>query len=579
MLGTRPKSPSAARDAAWLDATLGRLLEHVRTLLDVDGAVFLVVDRERRYIEPVADWYSSEALRQAIEPANRRPYDPGRPGLVEYALERDRPLLLPRVEAWESGHDMLETAVDALGEARAARIWDTYRTASVIACPVKTAIGRALGVLVVGSLPPKRAFATAELKTVQVLADLSALALERAELLDAEGRRARGELRLKRASEAMSSSLEFEDVYRSVVRHAAMVTGATRALLTRLNVRAGELRPVASVDLTDDVAGRRFALDAGVLGEVARTRTPSIRGAEDDETWNGEARSAMHAPIELGPRLYGVLSVAHEEEGRFGEDDLELLVKLSRSSAAAIANAMDFQRERRIARALTLGFVPESLPEVEGYETGLLYAPAANEPTGGDVYGAWGLRGGEVAVLVGDVAGKGVETAALSAMVRFFIEARSWDTPCPRAVLEQANAMLQARLPPDSFATAFLGILSPGRLRYCNAGHLPPLHVADGEVATLEAHGLPLGVEASVGYQEMSLELSPNDLVFGYTDGLIEARRAGEVFGIDRLAAFVGERAIGISTQELVRAVHEEVTAWADGLSDDAVALALRRRA
>jgi serine phosphatase RsbU (regulator of sigma subunit) len=579
MLGTRPQSPSAARDAAWLDATLGRLLEHVRTLLDVDGAVFLVVDRERGYIERLADWYASPVLRDAIEPADRRPYDPSRPGLVEYAFERDRPLLLPRVEAWESSQDMLVTAIDALGEARAALIWDVYRSASVIACPVKTAIGRALGVLVVGSLPPKRAFGPAELKTVQVLADLSALALERAQLLDAEGRRARGEVRLKRASEEMSSSLELEDVYRSVVRHAAMITGATRALLTRLNLRAGELRPVASVDLTDELAGRRFALDAGVLGEVARSRTPSIRAVQDDETWGGEARSSMHAPIELGPRLYGVLSVAHEEEGSFGDEDLELLVKLSRSSAAAIANAIDFQRERRIARALSVGFVPESLPEVEGYETGLLYAPAANEPTGGDVYGAWGLRSGEVAVLVGDVAGKGVETAALSAMVRFFIEARSWDTPSPRAVLEQANAMLQSRLPADSFATAFLGILSPGRLCYCNAGHLPPLHVAGGEVVSLASHGLPLGVEEAVDYQEVSLELGPKDLVFGYTDGLIEARRGGEMFGLDRLTAFVAEYAGVLSPQELVGAVRGEVTRFADGLSDDAVALALRRRA
>jgi serine phosphatase RsbU (regulator of sigma subunit) len=578
MLGTRPPGPSTAHDAAWLDATLGRLLEHVRTLLDVDGAAFLVVDPERRYIEPLADWYASQSLREAIEPANRRPYDPRRPGLVEYALERDRPLLLPRVEAWESGADMLATAVEALGEARAARIWDTYRSASVIACPVKTAIGRALGVLVVGSLPPKRAFGTAELKTVQVLADLSALALERAQLLEAEGRRARGEARLKRASEAMSSSLELDDVYRSVVRHAAMVTGATRALLTRLNPRAGELRPVASVDLTDELAGRRFTVEAGVLGEVARSRTP-VSVSEDDETWGGDTRSSMHAPIELGPRLYGVLSVGHEDEGRFGEQDFELLVKLSRSSAAAIANAIDFQRERRIARALTLGFVPESLPEVEGYETGLLYAPAANEPTGGDVYGAWGLRGGEVALLVGDVAGKGVETAALSAMVRFFIEARSWDSPCPAAVLEQANAMLESRLPPDSFATAFLGVIGPGRLRYCNAGHLPPLHVAGGEVRQLASDGLPLGVEASVDYREVRLELEPGDLVFAFTDGLIEARRGGEVFGLDRLAAFVGEHAARLSPHELVRAAHEEVTSWADGLSDDAVALALRRPA
>ena len=95
-----------------------------------------------------------------------------------------------------------------------------------------------------------------------------------------------------------------------------------------------------------------------------------------------------------------------------------MLVKLARSSAGAIANAIDYERERRIARALTLGFVPESLPEVPGYETGLLYAPAANEPTGGDVYGAWPVGRDSVAVLVGDVAGKGVETAAQAAFLQ-----------------------------------------------------------------------------------------------------------------------------------------------------------------
>ena len=153
-------------------------------------------------------------------------------------------------------------------------------------------------------------------------------------------------------------------------------------------------------------------------------------------------------------------------------------MKLARSSAAAIANAIDYQRERRIARALTLGFVPESLPKLPGYETGLLYAPAANEATGGDVYGAWPVGGGDsVAVLVGDVAGKGVETAALSAMVRFFVEARSWDSLCPATMLEQANSMLLGRLPRDAFVTAFLGILTSDSLRYTNAGHLPPLHV------------------------------------------------------------------------------------------------------
>jgi serine phosphatase RsbU (regulator of sigma subunit) len=290
--------------------------------------------------------------------------------------------------------------------------------------------------------------------------------------------------------------------------------------------------------------------------------------------------SVIHVPIELGPRLYGVLTVGHGEPDRFGDDDLELLTKLARSSAAAIANAIDFQRERRIARALTLGFVPESLPKLPGYETGLLYAPAANEATGGDVYGAWPVGGGDrVAVLVGDVAGKGVETAALSAMVRFFIEARSWDSLCPARVLEQANSMLLGRLPRDAFVTAFLGILSSDSLEYTNAGHLPPLHVRGETIDTLDGHGLPLGVLQGQTYGSSVLQLAEGDLVFAHTDGLIEARRAGELYGADRLAKFVAHAAATESPKELVRSVHEEVTGWADGISDDAVALALRRTA
>ena len=67
--------------------------------------------------------------------------------------------------------------------------------------------------------------------------------------------------------------------------------------------------------------------------------------------------------------------------------------------------------------------------------------------------------------------------------------------------------------------------------------------------------------------------------MFAHTDGLIEARRAGEMYGAERLARFVAGAAGSQSPKELVRAVHEEVTGWADGISDDAVALALRRTA
>jgi GAF domain-containing protein len=571
-------------DSSSLGETLDRVLEHVRNLLPVDGAAFLFVDWSRRTVEPLAGWFASAELRDAVELGGKRPYEPRQPGLTEVAVGRGAPLLLPRVEAWEAAPRLKATLEAVLGEQRVAGAWEAYREASVIACPVRTAVGTSLGALIVASISRQRTLGPTDLRTVEALADLTALALERAELLEAEGRRARDELLVGRATEEMSASLELDVVYDRIVDHAARVTGATKSLLTRLDASANELRVAATKEFSRGFARRRLALDRGMLGQVARTREPYMSRSADADAWDDSVvgpegiGSFMHAPIELGPRLFGVLTVAHEQVDRFGQADLELLSRLARSSAAAIANAIDFERERRIAHALTLGFVPESLPEVPDYEVGLLYEPSANEPTGGDLYGAWRLPGGDAAVLIGDVVGKGVERAALSAMARFFIEARGLDSTEPSAILSQANAMLHDRLPSEGFVTAFLGVLSPGRLRYCNAGHLPPLRVREGEAVALPGHGVALGVERAPGYADAELELSSGDLVFAYTDGLIEARRSGEVYGAERLTRLVAQGSGALSPEELVRFVHQEVAGWADGLSDDVVALALRRR-
>ncbi len=456
---------------------------------------------------------------------------------------------------------------------------------ALAACPIRDDDGEAIGALAVTARGA--AVEPAQVRALESLADLAAMALDRGDLLAADQRRKHMELELGRATEAVAQSLELEEVYGHIVRHAAALTGAGRALLTRINSRTAELRTEARVDFTDAQVDRLLVLSADSFGRVARTRTPLLRRSAGHEGQGRELleregiATLMHAPIELGPRLYGVLTVVHDQGGQFGEHELELLMELARASAGAIANAIDFQRERRIARALTLGFVPESLPRLAGYETGLLYAPAENEPTGGDVYGAWPLGddGDAIAVLVGDVAGKGVETAALSSMVRFFVEARSWDSRSPAAVLEQTSRMLQGRLPADTFVTAFFGIVAEGSLRYANAGHLPPLLISGDDVLPLTGRGLPLGVGEPGSYMESELALGAGELVFAYTDGLVEARREGELYGVERLTRLVTGWSRSLPPEELVRAVHEEVAGWAGGLADDAVALALRRPA
>jgi serine phosphatase RsbU (regulator of sigma subunit) len=291
-----------------------------------------------------------------------------------------------------------------------------------------------------------------------------------------------------------------------------------------------------------------------------------------------DIRCVIHVPIGLGPRRFGVLSVGHPGEGGLGARELALLDSLTRPAAAAIANALEFQHERRIAGALTRGFIPDAPPELEGFSLGLVYEPVGHEVSGGDIFGVWRLPGGALAVLVGDVSGKGLEVAAVSAMVRFFIEARTWDSANPATVLEQANAILRSRLPGGvGLVTAFLAIVDDGVLRYANAGHVPPVVVGEsGPPLELRTTGIPLGVQDDARFSEHELAFGPGELLFASTDGLIEARRDGELFGQERLSALVAANAATLAPQALVELAYADVLAWTPQLADDIAIIALR---
>jgi serine phosphatase RsbU (regulator of sigma subunit) len=536
------------------------VLEHLRRLVRTDAAMLLAVDRDRRTIEPTAAWFSSRELREGLTPALRRPYDRGRPGLTEATLERGRPLLLPRLEDWEAAGFPREILMST----SSAHAWELIRRSSAIACPVRTPLGRTLGALIVLSVDVQRPLGKTDLDIVTVLADLAALARERSELLAAEAAQAREELLLKRAAEGTSGTLEPHEVERQVVAHAIQIAGADHGRLSRMQPGSQRLAAVAQY-------GAAVEVEPATLGEVVRTRAPLALAGE---------QPSVHVPIELGPRLFGVLSLVRERGPAFDRDDLTLVLKVARIAAAALANAHDFEQERHLARTLSHGFVPESLPSAPGWDVGVLYEPADDQPTGGDLYGAWPLPGGDLAVVIGDVVGKGVETAALSAMARFFIEARSWDCDDPARVLEQVSTLLRSRLPNDRFVTAFFGFLGRRRLRYANAGHLAPLILrADGSLSEAGNGGLPLGIEEEPSYVERELELGADDLMFAFTDGILEARHEGKLLGAEGLRRVLLDVAsMTRDPQNLTERVYDEVRAWAGGLSDDAAIVALRRR-
>ena len=246
-------------------------------------------------------------------------------------------------------------------------------------------------------------------------------------------------------------------------------------------------------------------------------------------------------------------------------------------AAGAIANALDFQRERRVADALTRGFVPRRGRDIPGFELGLVYEPAGHEVGGGDIFGVWTLPSGALAVLVGDVSGKGLEVAALSAMVRFFVEARTWDSERPAEVLEQTDHLVRGRLPDASFVAAFMGVIADDRLRWANAGHAPPILLGPDCDHDLAATGVPLGVADEPHYEEREDRFAAGDVLFAATDGLIEARRDGVFFGDQRLREVLGEHGRSLPADQLVAVVRREVEAWTPNLDDDLALLALRR--
>jgi GAF domain-containing protein len=527
----------------------------------------------------VAAWFSTAEVREAFGAVLTRPYEPERAGITEAAIERGEPLLMADITQWPGAEAMRRRLEEQLPPEQARLTWEFYATSTVLACPVRAPDGHMLGVLVLSSA----GFGEEEARTAGVFADLAGIALDRSDLLGREERRTHEELMLNRAVHELGASLELDDVYRAIVDQAAFLSGAGKVMLTRQEPASRDLRVLHARGFSDRVRQARFEIGEGMIGRVAETGKPYASREIDRAQFlpwvvqEERIASFAHVPLSLGPRLFGVLTVADERPGFCDDALLARIEAFGLAAAGAIANALDFARERRVAHALTRGFVPGPLPELDGFDAGLVFEPSGHAAGGGDFFGIWRLPSGSVALLVGDVSGKGIEVAAISSMVRFFVEARTYDAADPAVVMAQTNALLRGRLPGITFVPAVMMVIDEDSIRWCNAGHTPPLLIgADGELE-LRGTGLPLGLEEGQEYVAEQAPLHPGDLVFACTDGLTEARREGRQFGDERLPGLLAEHAHELSADGLVRLLRREAEAWAPDLDDDMVILALRR--
>ena len=275
------------------------------------------------------------------------------------------------------------------------------------------------------------------------------------------------------------------------------------------------------------------AVRDGIPLIVADTkRSISVADSHDDRRQallrDLELTSVMHVPlIARGKTLGAVTFVSAESKRRYDADDLEFADILCRRAALAYDNARLFAREQRVAEALQTASLPTSLPEIPGIRISATYRAGAKESEiGGDWYDAFELPDGDLALSVGDVAGKGLKAAVAMGAVRQAIRAASFEGASPAEVLNSANRLLCHQN--IGMVTAAIGILriDTGHFTFATAGHPPIVTIRqDEEPRLLTTEGLPLGVLPEYIFTQDSTTLDRGSLLVMYTDGLLENTR------------------------------------------------------
>jgi serine phosphatase RsbU (regulator of sigma subunit) len=217
--------------------------------------------------------------------------------------------------------------------------------------------------------------------------------------------------------------------------------------------------------------------------------------------------------------------------------------------------------QERIKRELELGrqIQNEMLPH-EALRLGMTEIKGVSVPArevGGDFFNYFQLGSGQLAMLVGDVSGKGVGAALLMANIQASLRTRLALGQDLSAMADEIDHDIEDNSPGPAYATLFVGILDPAArlLRYVNAGHHPQYVLRkSGGLERMHSTGLPVGLFAGRGHREQQMQLEAGDLIFFYTDGCVEAEsESGDMFGAERLEALLQSAAVGDADEVLHR--------------------------
>jgi serine phosphatase RsbU (regulator of sigma subunit) len=337
----------------------------------------------------------------------------------------------------------------------------------------------------------------------------------------------------------------------------------------------GAQKPRTRARFRQPDAEHRVVLNRRMLDEV--TRTVQAVSSEDGRT--------LCVPLlDRREQALGVIQLDADKS------DLDLLLTIALQVSFALENAMLHEaamRERAlelelgIAHEIQISLLPGERPDIPGYEFYDYYAPAKH--VGGDYFDYRDLRGDRLAMLLGDVSGKGVPAALLmtkaSTEFNVFLSAGM----SPVEVVGTVNRRFSNRSPDGAFMTMVLGVLdwTTHQVQLVNAGHIRPLLRRPGgevvEIGDAES-GLPLGVLPDVEYQQTQFSLGAGEALLLVTDGITEAQDGdGNLYGLPRLRDLYSKA--GGTAMEIGQLILDDIGRFVgdNAQSDDTCLVCVRR--
>ncbi len=501
---------------------------------------------------------------------------------------------------------------DAAADLRLASVRDSVREAGIEAALAVPLVAREeLIGLLAAYLPPSRSLTANESSLLVALASQLAVAAQNARLherverekAESEQARAAAEERgreltaLNRISSSFFEELPL-DAMLDAVAHAAVELLDADAAVIRTEDERGDLLVPRAIHVADSrlaeplrpllmrvqavgkLPGRRLfrmgrplVLDRGTARRLGASYELLVPFLERGST-------AIVVPIATPAELLATLTVVSlDPERRIGAEETEKALFVARQAALAIDNARLYQEKKDFADTMQRSLLPRGVPEVRGLDVGVVYESSTRVEVGGDVYDFLPLPDGRLAVVLGDVTGHGIAATADMALAKFAFRSLVRQYPDPGELLAQTNEVAFGELSAGSFITMMCVAVDPASdgVQAAGAGH-PPARLlgADGTVSALAPRGLALGVEASQRYEELRAEFPVGSALCLYTDGLIEARRDGELYGEERLDAALTAGG-GLPAQALAAHVVADCRAFAGEPEDDYAVVVIRR--